>query len=97
MMVKVKRVGVLFSALLQCTVMAFAGLIAGIFYSFGGFFYELVTGTLNWGTVLAFGALLGMPAAFAAFGFAFGLIAALLYNFAAKRFGGIKADLELER
>ena len=76
-MPKLRRIGVLFSAKLQAILMAFIGLIAGILYSFGGAIYELFTGTLNSGTALAFFALIGMPAMFAAFGFVAGFAAAI--------------------
>jgi len=49
---------------------------------------------LNTGTVLAFGALIGMPIAFATFGFVSGAIGASFYNLVAKRFGGIEMDFE---
>ncbi len=93
-MAKLKKLGVLFSAKLQAIEMAVVGLIAGILYSFGGAIYELVTGTLNSGTALAFVALLGMPAVFATFGFVAGAIGAVLYNFVAKRVGTLEIDLE---
>jgi hypothetical protein len=93
-MARLNRIGVLFSAKLQAILMGFIGLIAGVAYSFGGAVYELLTGTLNSGTALAFMALGGMPAIFAAFGFVSGAIGALFYNFAARRLGGIEADLE---
>jgi len=93
-MAKLTKVGVLFLARLQAVVMAVAGLIAGIVYSFGGALYELFTGTLNTGTILAFGALVGMPIIFGAVGFVAGAVGAVLYNFAAKGFGGIEIDVE---
>ena len=93
-MAKLTRVGVLFLAKLQAVVMVVAGLIAGIVYSFGGALYELFTGTLNAGTILAFGALVGMPIIFGAVGLVAGAVGAVLYNFAAKRFGGIELDVE---
>jgi hypothetical protein len=93
-MAKLKRLGVLFSAKLQAILMAFVGLIAGMLYAFGGAIYELLTGTLNSGTALAFFALIGMPIVFAIFGFVAGAIGAFLYNFAAKWVGGIEVDLE---
>ena len=81
-------------AKLQAIIMAFAGLIAGILYSFGGFVYEAVTGSLNSGTALAFLALIGMPITFATFGFIAGAIGAFLYNLVAGWFGGIEIDFE---
>ena len=76
--------------------MSFMGLVAGILYAFGGAIYELLTGTLNSGTALAFLALIGMPIVFAAFGFVAGAMGALLYNLAANWVGGIEIDIELE-
>ena len=93
-MARLKRLGVLFSAKLQAVVMAVVGLIAGVLYAFGGFFYELFTGTLNSGTALAFFALIGMPMSFAVFGFLAGAIGAVLYNFVVRWIGGIELDFE---
>ena len=95
-MAKLKKLGVLFSAKLQAILMSFMGLVAGILYAFGGAIYELLTGTLNSGTALAFLALIGMPIVFAAFGFVAGAMGALLYNLAANWVGGIEIDIELE-
>ena len=93
-MAKLKRIGVLFFANLQAIVMAVAGLIAGILYAFGGFFYELFTGTLNSGTALAFFALIGMPLSFAVCGFLAGAIGAVLYNLVVRWIGGIEMDFD---
>jgi hypothetical protein len=49
---------------------------------------------LGFGTVLAFGALIGMPIIFAACGFIVGLIEAFLYNVFARWSGGIEIDFE---
>lgn len=95
-MARLKRIGVLFSAILTGIMMTFVGLLAGILYAFGGFFLELVTGTLNSGTALAFGALIGMPVIFGLFGLMAGAVGAVLYNLTATRFGGVEADFELE-
>ena len=51
----------------------FLGLVCGVVYSVGGFVVDLLTTGLNAGTAMAFGALLGMPLAFGAFGWACGL------------------------
>lgn len=58
--------------------MAIVGLVCGLFYSVGGFFYDVFTTGLNWGTAMAFGAIVGMPVAFGAFGFCMGAIGALV-------------------
>lgn len=95
-MAKLRRIGVLFLAKLQAVIMAAAGLLAGIIYSFGGFIYELSTGSLNWGTALAFGALIGMPLLFALFGFVAGAIGAVIYNLIAKWINGVEVDLDAQ-
>jgi hypothetical protein len=58
--------------------MAYLGLVCGVLYSVGGFFVDLFTRGLNLGTLMAFGALVGMPAISAAFGFVGGALIALL-------------------
>ncbi|MDH3480042.1 MAG: hypothetical protein OEO20_17235 [Gemmatimonadota bacterium] len=93
-MAKLMRLGVFFSAKLQAIVMAFVGLIAGILYAFGGLIYELVTGTVNSGTALAFFALIGMPIIFALSGLIAGAIGALVYNLIAGWVGGIEMDCD---
>ena len=57
---------------------AYLGLVCGVLYSFGGVVVDLLTIGLNWGTVLAFGALVGMPVIFGTFGFFFGALIALI-------------------
>jgi len=103
-MAKVKKLGVFSFAKFQAIILAIVGLIAGIGYSFGGliidglvslgWFTSNETSGLSFGTVLAFGALLGMPIIFASFGFIAGIIEALLFNLFTRWFGGI--DLEFE-
>jgi len=57
---------------------AYLGLVCGVLYSFGGVVVDLLTIGLNWGTVLAFGALVGMPVIFGTFGFFSGALIALI-------------------
>jgi len=95
-MPKLKRIGILSFAKLQGLVFAFLGLLAGIAYSFGGFFYELFTASLNTGTALAFLALLGMPAIFGVLGLISGAVEAVIYNLLARWFGGLEVDLKTE-
>jgi hypothetical protein len=56
---------------------AYLGLVCGVLYSFGGVVVDLLTMGLNLGTVMAFGALVGMPAVFGGFGFFLGTLVAL--------------------
>ena len=105
-------VSVLSSARLAAAVMGLAGMAAGMLYAFGGALYDtLVTlgwiasaesGTLStpglgWGTVLAFGALIGMPVIFGAAGLAAGTVGAVLYNVVARRVGGIVLHFDQPR
>jgi len=60
------------------------GLVCGIVYAVGGFFYDLATIGLNPGTALAFLALIGMPALFGAAGFILGAIVAVLASLGAR-------------
>jgi len=92
-MSRLRKIGVWFFAKLQGLVFAFLGLLVGIAYSFGGFFYELFTSSLNSGTALAFLALLGMPAIFGTLGMIAGAIEALVYNLMARWFSGLEIDL----
>ena len=73
------------------------GLICGIIYSFGGLLVDTLvswglssgeywsTPGLSYGTILAFGALIGMPLIFGIGGFALGLVEGLLYALIGKR------------
>lgn len=104
-MKKLKKIKVLSFVKFQTVIGAFIGLGAGIVYSFGGLVTDSLvsvgwitvpsTPALSFGTVLAFGALIGMPIIFATFGLAVGLIEALLFNlFITRWFGGIEIDFE---
>jgi len=105
-MAKVKNLGVFSFAKFQAVIFAIIGLVAGIIYSFGGLIIDVLvsigwvsstsagTPGLSFGTMLAFGALIGMPIIFAAAGFVAGIIEASLYNLFAGWFGGIDLDIE---
>jgi hypothetical protein len=104
--VKIKKLGLFSYAKFHAVIFAFIGLFAGIVYSFGGLIYDVFisvgwgsstsagTPGLSFGTVLAFGALIGMPIIFAAVGYLTGLIEASLYNVFSGWFGGIDLDIE---
>jgi len=57
---------------------AWSGLALGVTYSVGGFFVDLLTTGLNLGTLMAFGALIGMPLISALLGFLIGKLIALI-------------------
>ena len=83
---------------LQTYLLALVGLLLGFLYSFGGLLVDtLVTmglvdgaiaGTpgLSYGTLLAFGALIGMPAIGAVAGFLLGIAEGILYTAVKKYF-----------
>ena len=93
-MKKFKKIKILETAKLNTILMALVGLLAGILYSFGGLIIDtlvtrgIITSTetpgLSEGTILAFGALIGMPIIFALNGFIFTIIGAILYNLFSK-------------
>jgi hypothetical protein len=103
-MARLKKINVLSLAKLQAVILAIAGLIAGILYSFGGFIIDVLvsigwvspvtasTPGLSFGTVLAFGALIVMPVLAAIVGFLAGAIGAYLYNIFGRWFGGMDLD-----
>ena len=73
------------------------GLILGIVYSVGGAIYDVIVGQVSWGgTGLAFAAIPGMTAMFAAGGLAVGIIAPLIYNLLAGWLGGIRVEIKLD-
>ena len=57
---------------------AWSGLALGVTYSVGGFFIDLLTVGLNFGTLMAFGALVGMPLISALLGFLVGKLIGLI-------------------
>ena len=103
-MEKIKNLGVISFAKFQSLMGLLIGLVFGVIYSFGGLIIDSLV-TLQWitsnetpglsyGTILAFGALIGMPLIGAFFGFIFGIIQALLFNFSSNWFGGINLKTE---
>ena len=89
-----KKIKVFSFAKFQSVLMALLGLLAGIIYSFGGLIIDAAV-SMNWittsetpglsyGTILAFGALIGMPLIFATIGFVGGIMEALLFNIFSK-------------
>ena len=80
------------------------GLIMGIIYAFGGFLIDTFV-SLNWlnhpettglsyGTILAFGALIGMPIIFAGIGFLIGIFEVMLFNLLSKRLDWLDLNFE---
>jgi len=96
---KISKIGLFSFAKFQSILFALLGFVAGILYSFGGLLIDTLvslgwystpeTPGLSFGTILAFGALIGMPLIFASIGFLLGIVEAKLYNVSSRWFGGI--------
>ena len=99
-----KKINILNLVKFQSLLLAIIGLIAGIIYSIGGLIIDTMvtfnildfpqTPGLSYGTILAFGALIGMPLLFALVGFIGGLAEGILYNVCAKWLSGIEINFE---
>ena len=92
-MAKLKRIGVLSFAKLQGVLLAFLGLIAGIFMQLGASFGALAD-LSGIGAGFGFLAIIILPILYAIFGFIEGAVVAFLYNLIAKWIGGIEMDFE---
>ena len=91
-MVRQQKLSLLAFAMFRAKLAALAGLLAGVIYGFGGFAIDFLvsaqwlsgetfgTTGLSVGTVLAFGALFGMPVLFAGAGFMLALVEGVLFN-----------------
>ena len=94
---KLQRIRIFAFAKFQAMLLALVGLFAGILYSFGGLIIDVLVSTgwitssetpgLSYGTLLAFGAIIGMPIISGVAGFITGICEAGLYNLFAKQFG----------
>lgn len=103
-MKKLKRINILSLAKLQAVLLGLLGLIAGVLYGVGGFIIDVLvslewittteTPGLSYGTVLAFGALVGMPIIGLVIGFVMGIVEGVIYNVFAKWFARVHLDIE---
>ena len=89
------KINILAFAKFQALMGALIGVLLGILYSIGGFFYDLlIDDGLNYGTALAFFALLGMPLIFGMGGFFLGIGEGILFNIFSKWLGKVKLNFE---
>lgn len=105
-MIKAKTISILQFAKLQAYMLALVGIVFGIIYAIGGFIIDLMvtlnlvssilTKGLSIGTLLAFGALLGVPTVFAIVGYLLGILEALLYNLSIRWFSAINFNIQLK-
>ena len=80
-----KTIKIFSFAKFQAVLLGCLGIIPGILYSFGGTIYDIMTtGSVNFGTLLAYLALIMMPIYFAVFGFFLGILEAIIYNLFAR-------------
>jgi hypothetical protein len=103
-MTKPNKLNISSFAFFQAKLAALIGLLAGIFYGIGGVIIDLLvtlsvisgesfgTSGLSYGSVLALGALIGMPFIAAVCGFILGTLEALLYNLYTRWFEGFNFD-----
>ena len=96
-------------AMLQAVMFGLIGLICGVLYGIGGLLIDTLvslgmlspesfsTPGLSIGTLLALGALIGMPVIFAALGYFLGLLEAVLFNIFSRWLGHIRTDLGVEK
>ena len=98
-MEKIRRLDLWSFARFQAVLGGLLGILCGALYSIGGLIIDTLV-SLGWitsaetpglsiGTLLAFGALIGMPLIGLAVGFFIGILEAVLFNLGAKWFGGI--------
>ena len=100
---KRKRLKLIPTVLFQTVFCTLLGLTAGFMYSFGGLLIDLLvslewittdeTPGLSYGTLLAFGALLGMPLIGALIGLVSGLVGTLVFNLFSKWLGWVNLNL----
>jgi len=85
-----KHINIRLFAQLLALIFGLIGLLCGLLYSFGGllidslvslgFITSAETPGLSMGTLMAFGALIGMPLLFGSVGWLIGLVLAFVYN-----------------
>lgn len=102
---RINHLGILTFAKFQGVMGLLIGFLLGVMYSFGGLILDTLV-TFGWlnsiqtiglsiGTILAFGAILGMPIIFSILGFLLGLIEAYLFNLVAHLFGGMNLKFKV--
>lgn len=102
-----KKINILSFVKFQTIMGGLIGLMLGILYSFGGLLIDTLV-SLGWvrtpetpglsvGTLLAFGALIGMPFIFATIGLVTGLVEAILFNLFAKWLSWVDINFEKEK
>ena len=93
-----KTISAISSAKFLAVLGVLIGFLCGLFYSVGGFLIDALVSMeflssapgLSYGTLLAFGALIGMPLLLGAAGFLLGLVAGLLFNGCLKGINGLQ-------
>ena len=99
-----KKIKIMSFAKFQGAIGLVIGLMAGILYAFGGLIIDAMvslqwittneTPGLSFGTILAFGALIGMPVIGGVLGFVIGFIEGVLFNVLARWLGHLEINFE---
>jgi hypothetical protein len=99
-----RKISVIVLAKFQSALGALIGLLCGILYGVGGLIIDTLvslgwvssqaTPGLSYGTLLALGAVVGMPVIFAAVGFLIGISGGILFNLFSKWTNGLEIDFE---
>ncbi|MDX5340035.1 MAG: hypothetical protein LPK25_13495 [Cyclobacteriaceae bacterium] len=102
---RINTLGILTFARFQGVMGLLIGFLLGVIYSVGGFILDTLatfglvnspqTLGLDLGTILAFGAIIGMPILFSILGFLLGLAEAYLFNWVAHLFGGFNLKFQV--
>jgi len=105
-MKKIRKINLLPFLKFQTTMGGLFGLMLGVFYALGGLILDTLvsanwithsdTSGLSYGTLLAFGALIGMPIIFAVIGLMVGIFEALAFNILSKWVSFLTINFEQE-
>jgi len=93
-MARLKRIEPLSLAKLQAIIMAIFGFIGGVFIAIFGSTSAATQGMPAAGVLLGVGAIIFFPIIYGIMGFISGALAAIIYNAAAKKVGGIEFEIE---
>lgn len=88
---KIKRIGPMSLGRVASAIYAVLGLILGVFFAVITLFSTQIPSP-SW--MFGVGAVVIFPVLYGVMGFVFGFLVALLYNFIAKKVGGIELDVE---
>lgn len=74
---------------------AIFGLVFGLFFTLISIFTSSASGNSAEGIIFGFGSVIVLPILYGVMGFLAGVLGAIIYNFIAKKVGGLKLDLQV--